>query len=82
MQENIELREQIRELNSKVDKILFVLIGDEDLAQQGLVKKVDSHDKWIQEKKIHDAKVIAISSGVSGLAIYLLNFWMTMKGNG
>jgi hypothetical protein len=81
MQENIELREQIRELNSKVDKILFVLIGDEDLAQQGLVKKVDSHDKWIQEKKIHDAKVIAISSGVSGLAIYLLNFWMTMKGN-
>jgi hypothetical protein len=78
----LEIKEQIRELNSKVDKILFVLIGDEDLAQQGLVKKVDSHDKWIQEKKIHDAKVIAISSGVSGLAIYLLNFWMTMKGNG
>jgi len=78
----ININEQIRELNSKVDKIIFVLIGDEDLAQQGLAKKVEAHDKWIQEKKVHDAKVIAISTGVSGLAIYILNFWITMKGNG
>lgn len=76
------IKEQIRELNSKVDKIIFVLIGDEELAQQGLAKKVESHEKWIQEKKVHDAKVIAISSGISGLAVYLLNFWITLKGNG
>jgi hypothetical protein len=44
------IKEQIRELNSKVDKIIFVLIGDEDLAKQGLAKKVEAHDKWIREK--------------------------------
>ena len=75
-----QLQDQIRELDRKVDKILFVIGGDEDMGQQGLARRVDAIDKWIQEKKIHDAKMIAISSGISSLAIYILNLYMTIKG--
>lgn len=78
MQE-MTLQHQIEELNKKVDKILFVIIGDDELAQQGLVKKVESHEKWIQEKKLHDAKVVAISTIVSGIAMFLINFYGTFK---
>ena len=77
----VQLHEEINKLNKKVDKILFVLAGDEHLGQQGLARRVDAIDKWIQEKKIHDAKMIAISSGISGLAIYILDFYIMMKGN-
>jgi hypothetical protein len=76
----LRIEEQIKELNSKVDKLLFVIIGDEDLAQQGIAKKVESHEKWIQEKKLHDAKVVAVSTIVSGIAMFLINFWGTFSG--
>jgi hypothetical protein len=76
----MNLEQEITNLNLKVDRLLFVIIGDEDMGQTGLAKKVQTIDKWMQEKKAHDAKVIAISSGVSGLVIYFLNIWLSFKG--
>jgi hypothetical protein len=76
---DLELKEQIGKLNSKVDKLLFILVGDEDYATKGLVQKVEQHDKWISEKKIHDAKVVAVSTIVSILAGYFLNLYNTFS---
>jgi len=76
----MNLEQEITNLNAKVDRLLFVIIGDEDMGQTGLAKKVQTIDKWVQEKKVHDAKVIAISSGISGLVIYFLNLWLSFKG--
>ncbi len=73
--EDLEIKEQILKLNSKVDKLLFIMVGDEDYATKGLVQKVEQHEKWISEKKIYDAKVIAVSTIVSLLAGYVLNFY-------
>jgi hypothetical protein len=80
--QDFEIKEQILQLNSKVDKLLFILVGDEDYATKGLVQKVEQHDKWISEKKIHDAKVIAVSTIVSLMAGYVFNFYSLFSPGG
>jgi hypothetical protein len=59
---------EIKNLNSKIDRILRTLIGDEEMAQEGLVTKVDRHEKFIQRQKLLMAKImgIAIGSGLFG----------------
>ena len=49
-----------------MDRVLRTLIGDEEMAQEGLVKKVEKHEEYIQSQKLLMAKVsgIAIGSGV------------------
>ena len=79
---DLELKEEIVKLNSKVDKLLFILVGDEDYAQKGLVQKVEQHEKWISEKKVNDAKIVAVSTIVSVIAGYLLNFYSVFNNNG
>lgn len=67
----VALHKEIKELNSKVDRILRTLIGDEEMAQEGLVEKVSRHEEWIESQKILMAKIfgIAIGSGFFGGAI-------------
>jgi hypothetical protein len=79
---DLELKEEIVKLNSKVDKLLFILVGDEDYAQKGLVQKVEQHEKWIAEKRVNDAKIVAVSTIVSVIAGYLLNFYSVFNNNG
>lgn len=69
--EIVAIHKEIKELNTKVDRILRTLIGDEEMAQEGLVEKVSRHEQWIESQKILMAKVlgIAIGSGVFGGAI-------------
>lgn len=66
--EIIALHQEIKELTSKVDRILRTLIGDGDMGQVGLVSKVQKHDEWIENQKLVWAKVfgIAIGCGVFG----------------
>ena len=69
--EIVAIHKEIKELNTKVDRILRTLIGDEEMAQEGLVEKVSRHEQWIESQKILMAKIfgIAIGSGVFGGAI-------------
>jgi hypothetical protein len=62
------IHKEIKNLNGKIDRILRTLIGDEEMAQEGLVTKVDRHDKFIESQKLLMAKItgIAIGSGVFG----------------
>ena len=66
--EILALHEDLKELTSKVDRILRTLIGDEEMAQKGLVEKVERHDDWIEKQKVVLAKIfgVAIGSGLFG----------------
>jgi len=67
-EEIIGIHKEIKSLNGKIDRILRTLIGDEEMAQEGLVTKVDRHEKFIESQKLLMAKItgIAIGSGVFG----------------
>jgi hypothetical protein len=70
-----EVHKEIQSLNKKVDRILRTLLGDEEMAQEGIVKKVNRHEVWIEQQNISYARLlgIAIGSGVfGGLVIELL----------
>ena len=60
------LHSEIKSLSQKMDRVLRTLIGDEEMAQEGLVTKVQKHEEYIQSQKLLMAKVsgIAIGSGV------------------
>ena len=60
------LHSEIKILSQKMDRVLRTLIGDEEMAQEGLVIKVQKHEEYIQSQKLLMAKVsgIAIGSGV------------------
>ena len=66
--EILALHEDLKELTTKVDRILRTLIGDEEMAQKGLVEKVEKHDEWIEKQKVVLAKIfgVAIGSGLFG----------------
>ena len=68
MEEVISIHKEIKSLNSKIDRILRTLIGDEEMAQEGLVKIVDRHEKYIETQKLLLAKImgVAIGSGLFG----------------
>ena len=67
-EEIIGIHKEIKSLNTKIDRILRTLIGDEEMAQEGLVTKVDRHEKWIESQSLLVAKImgIAVGSGVFG----------------
>ena len=67
-EEIIGIHKEIKNLNGKIDRILRTLIGDEEMAQEGLVTKVDRHEKFIESQKLLMAKItgIAIGSGIFG----------------
>jgi hypothetical protein len=66
--EIVAIHQELKDLASKVDRILRTLIGDEDMGQTGLVSKVQKHDDWIEQQKLVWAKVfgIAVGSGLFG----------------
>lgn len=65
-QEFLALHKELKDLTSKVDRILRTLIGDEDMGQTGLVSKVQKHEDWIESQKLVWAKIFGIAMG-SGL---------------
>ena len=60
------LHNEIKTLSFKVDRVLRTLIGYDEMAQEGLVTKVQKHEEYIEGQKLLMAKVsgIAIGSGV------------------
>jgi hypothetical protein len=65
----------LAELRKITDRILRTLIGDEEMAQEGLVYKVERHEKYINKQKLFWAKMsgMAIGGGaVGGFIIELI----------
>jgi hypothetical protein len=79
--EIVAIHQELKDLTTKVDRILRTLIGDEDMGQTGLVSKVQKHDEWIESQKIVWAKIfgIAIGSGLFGGIITQIIMQMISK---
>jgi len=66
--EIILIHEQLQEMDKKIDRIYNVLIGDDQMKIEGLVSKVQKHDKYIQNQRLQVARLsgIAATAGVVG----------------
>ena len=62
------IHEQLQEMDKKIDRIYNVLIGDDQMKIEGLVSKVQKHDKYIQNQRLQVARLsgIAATAGVVG----------------
>jgi hypothetical protein len=62
------IHEQLQEMDKKIDRIYNVLIGDDEMKIEGLVSKVQKHDKYIQNQRLQVARLggIATAAGIVG----------------
>jgi len=73
--EIVLIHEQLQEMDKKIDRIYNVLIGDDEMKIEGLVSKVQKHDKYIQNQRLQVARFsgIATAAGiVGGLIVQLI----------
>tara|TARA_R110000822_G_scaffold46670_3_gene124188 strand:- start:6775 stop:7041 length:267 start_codon:yes stop_codon:yes gene_type:complete len=80
--EYIELKKEIEGLSESVkgqgetiNRIHNAIVGDSEFGQEGIVKMVKNHDRWITSQKFMWAKIyggIAVGSAVGTL---LVKFW-------
>lgn len=68
------LHSEIKTLSQKMDRVLRTLIGDEEMAQEGLVAKVQKHEEYIESQKLLMAKVSGIAIGSGVLSTWLFEF--------
>lgn len=69
------IHEQLQGMDKKIDRIYNVLIGDDQMKIEGLVSKVQKHDKYIQNQRLQVARFsgIATAAGVvGGLLVQLI----------
>jgi hypothetical protein len=67
------LHSELKTLSTKVDRVLRTLIGDEEMAQEGLVTKVQKHEEYIESQKLLMAKVSGIAIGSGVLSTWLVD---------
>jgi hypothetical protein len=62
------IHEELQNMNKKIDRIYHVLIGDDEMKIEGLVSKVQKHDKYITNQRLQVARLsgIATAAGVIG----------------
>jgi hypothetical protein len=62
------IHEELQNMTKKIDRIYHVLIGDDEMKIEGLVSKVQKHDKYIQNQRLQVARLggIATAAGVVG----------------
>ena len=70
------IHEELQNMNKKIDRIYHVLIGDDEMKIEGLVSKVQKHDKYIQNQRLQVARFsgIATAAGVVGVLLFNLSF--------
>lgn len=68
------LHTEIKTLSGKVDRVLRTLIGDEEMAQEGLVQKVQKNEDYIASQKLLMAKVSGIAIGSGVLSTWIINW--------
>ena len=69
------IHEQLQTMDKKIDRIYNVLIGDDQMKIEGLVSKVQKHDKYISNQRLQVARLggIATAAGVvGGLIVQLI----------
>jgi 3-deoxy-D-manno-octulosonate 8-phosphate phosphatase KdsC-like HAD superfamily phosphatase len=69
------IEQHLRELTVKVDRLLRVIVGDDEMAITGLAKKVEEHEKWINNQKLRNAKLMGGAGAVGAIVTYVLTAW-------
>lgn len=69
---------EIQLLNKKIDRVLLTLVGDEEMMQEGLVKKVERHERYIQKQKLQVAKFTGIATGMGILGGFIVQLLMKL----
>jgi Tfp pilus assembly protein PilO len=69
------LESQIEEMSKKLDKLYLALVGDKEMGQVGIVEKVEKHEKFIEQHKLQDAKVVGITAAISFVFGFVVEFW-------
>lgn len=64
---------ELAELRKVTDRILRTLVGDEEMAQEGLVSKVKKHEEYIESQKLFWAKLSGIAIGGGAIGGFILN---------
>jgi|DEB19_MinimDraft_3_1074340.scaffolds.fasta_scaffold36561_2 hypothetical protein len=64
---------ELAELRKVTDRILRTLVGDEEMAQEGLVSKVKRHEEYIESQKLFWAKLSGIAIGGGAIGGFILN---------
>jgi hypothetical protein len=70
------IHQEIQLLNRKIDRVLLTLIGDNEMMQEGLVKKVERHERYIQKQKLQLAKFTGIAIGMGTLGGFIVQLVM------
>ena len=69
-------KNQMTKLCNKVDKIHNAIVGDLTLGQEGLVRMVKNHEKFIQSQKYMYAKIYGGSIVVATIVSLLAKYWI------
>lgn len=74
----VMLRDHIneqKESNKKLDRLYTAVLGDQGANIEGLVQKVEKHDKWITL----DKKVKTFGAGIAAASGTTYGFWDVIK---
>ena len=66
------MEEQFKELNSKVDKILLALSGDDELGVDGLADKVKKNSDYIEQDKKMKWTAAGVITAITTFINYLI----------
>lgn len=66
---------EIQSISSKMDRILFILEGDDKAQIEGLAAKCERHDKYIRKDKQIKWTIAGILTGANG------GFWLWVKSH-
>jgi len=69
------LQECTTDMADKLDKIHLALVGDTEFGQDGLVRMVKRHERWMEKQKYMYAKIYGGMVVVSTLSGLIVKFW-------
>tara|TARA_R100001163_G_C5012194_1_gene157721 strand:- start:642 stop:899 length:258 start_codon:yes stop_codon:yes gene_type:complete len=74
-QEIKTLQDNMMSVMEKMDRLSKAIVGDEEFGQEGLVKLVKKHERYIEKQKFLYAKIYG-AIAVGGIAwTLILKFW-------
>lgn len=74
-QEIKSLQDNMMSVMEKMDRLSKAIVGDEEFGQEGLVKLVKKHERYIEKQKFLYAKIYG-AIAVGGIAwTLILKFW-------
>ena len=69
------VKKEMTKLCNKVDKVHNAIVGDLTLGQEGIVRMVWNHEKYIQSQRYMYAKIYGGSIAVATIVSLLAKFW-------